>query len=73
MPVACCLLSPCQEQPDIYDPVVSAPRNRQAYRKSIFFIHYWDFVATVHPDYGVPVNVAYAHHDNNRNVPDNWL
>lgn len=24
------------------------------------------------PDHGVPANVAYAHHDNNRNVPDEW-
>ncbi len=24
-------------------------------------------------DHGVPANVAYAHHDSNRNVPDEWV
>lgn len=25
------------------------------------------------PDHGVSANVAHAHHDNNRNVPDEWV
>lgn len=24
-------------------------------------------------DHSVPANVAYAHHDSNRNVPDEWV
>ena len=24
-------------------------------------------------DHGVPTNVAYAHHDSNRTVPDEWV
>ena len=27
----------------------------------------------LHPAHGVPANVAYAHHDNNRNVFDEWV
>ena len=33
----------------------------------------WDFAAFTRPDHGVPANVAYAHHDNNRNVLDEWV
>ncbi len=33
----------------------------------------WDFAAFTRPDHGVPANVAYAHHDSNRNVLDEWV
>ena len=29
--------------------------------------------AFTRPDHGVPANVAYAHHDSNRNVLDEWV
>ena len=32
-----------------------------------------DFAAFTRPDHGVPANVAYAHHDSNRNVLDEWV
>lgn len=68
---ACCLLSPCQQQAGSYNPVVPAPRNRQADRKSFSGISGISLRLSVSA-HGVPANVAYAHHDNNRNVPDEW-
>ena len=68
---ACCLLSPCRQQSDSYNPVIPAPRNGQADRKPISDISGISLRLSV-PAHGVPANVAYAHHDNNRNVPDEW-
>ena len=38
-----------------------------------FFYIMWDFAAFTRPDHGVPANAAYAHHDSNRNVLDEWV
>ena len=33
----------------------------------------WDFAAFPHSHHGGSFHIAYAHHDNNRNVPDEWI
>lgn len=49
------------------------PLPGQVKQPQTVFLYMWDFAAFTRPDHGVPANVAYAHHDSNRNVLDEWV
>lgn len=68
MPVVC--LRPASSNLAVMADSI-APRNRQADRKSISNKGGISLRLSV-PAHGVPAIVAYAHHDNYRNVPDKW-
>ena len=69
----CCLSSLCQKQSDRYNQIFfrSTVRVIQTETKR----KYTGGISLSLPRlcHGVSVNVAYAHHDNNRNVSDEWI
>lgn len=67
---ACCLLSPYQLLPDICNPIYFAPRIIINCKPISLCV---GFRCLYHSAHGVSITVAYAHHDNNRNVFGEWV
>lgn len=68
MPVAC--YRPAGSNLTVIDQYSSLPGSRQADRKPFLHNIVGFRCVCLSPDHGVSANAAYAHHDNNRNVPD---
>ncbi len=71
MPVVC--YRPASSSLTVIAQYSPLPESRQADRKPFLHSIVGFRCVCLAPDRGVSANVAYAHHDNNRNVPDEWV
>lgn len=69
----CCLSSPCQQQSDSQNQILFAPWMKQIRQKPFLLSSRGISLPFSHSHHGGLFHIAYAHHDNNRNVPDEWI